>query len=193
MTLIPKGIANRRALERLVSILRAQLATEAVALNDTGNPIPVPIASAYHMLGAEDDIAAILAGSGSACFIYPSAPTQSQDPRTGDGTLRGRLDISQYRIVILFKSPAAYEPIAFEGHQLTKTEVVWRIADVLRGAVINTLHKHAVNADRIHEINVISDLADIIVLNNAAQTGRAVIEVEVWQDVSVPMPTFSIP
>lgn len=192
MTLIPKAQANRRALERIVSVLRAQLAAEVTALNDTGNVVPVPIASAYHMLGAEEDIARILAGAGAACFVYPSAPTQSQDARTGDGAQRGRLDISQYRVVVLFKAPAGFAPITHETYPLTKTEVTWRLADALRGGVINTLHKHAVNADRIHELNVISDLADIIVLNNAGQTGRAVVEVEVWQDVSVPMPTFTL-
>lgn len=191
--MIPKSIANRRALERLISVLRAQLGAEVASLNDTANPIPVPIASAYHQLGAEEDISRILAGAGSACFVYPSAPTQSQAPRTGDGVERGRLDISQYRLVILFKAPAGFTSITFEGHPLTKTEVVWRIADVLRGGAINALHKYAVGANHIHELNVISDLADIIVLNNAEQTGRAVIEVEVWQDVSVPMPTHSIP
>lgn len=193
MALIPKGIANRRALERLVSVLRTQLAGEVAALNDTGNVVPTPIAGAFHMLGAEEDIERILSGSGSACFIYPAAPTQSQDPRTGDGVQRARLDISQYRIVILFKAPGGYEALSFEGHPLTKTEVVWRLADVLRGAVVNALHKHAVNADHLHEINVTSDLADLIVINNAGLTGRAVVEVEVWQDVSIPMSTFTLP
>lgn len=192
MSLIPKSVANRHALERIVSILRAKLGEEVDTLNDTGNQIPVPIPAAYHMLGSEEDIAMILNGSGSACFVYPSAPTQSQDPRTGDGTVRGRLDISQYRIVILFRKPAGFEPITFEGQELSQTEIVWRMADVLRGGVIECLHKYAVNADHIHEINIISDLADIVVINSSETTGRAVIEVEVWQDVSVPMNTFSI-
>lgn len=191
MSLIPKSVANRRALERIVSILRAKLAEEVAVLNDTGNVIPVPIASAFHMLGNEEDISKILAGSGSACFVYPTL-TRSQDPRTGDGTQRGRLDISQYRIVILFKSPAGYEDIVFENHSLSPTEVVWRMADVIRGGVIESLYKYAVNTNHIHEVNITSDLADIIVFNTSETTGRAVIEVEVWQDVSVPMNTFSI-
>lgn len=192
MSLIPKSVANRRALERIVSILRAKLGDEVDVLNDTGNVIPTPIPSAYHMLGSEDDISRILAGSGSACFVYPSAPTQSQDPRTGDGTVRGRLDVSQYRIVILFKSPAGYEEIRFEDQPLSQTETVWRMADVIRGGVIECLHKYAVNSTHIHEVNILSDLADIVVFNSSETTGRAVIEVEVWQDVSVPMSNFTI-
>lgn len=192
MSLIPKSQANRRALERIVSVLRQKLGEEVDTLNDTNNVIPVPINAAYHMLGTEEDIQRILSGSGSACFVYPAAPTQSQDPRTGDGVQRGRLDISQYRIVILFKAPAGYNEIRFEDYPLTQTETVWRMADILRGGVIETLHKYLVNADHVHEVNVTSDLADIIVLNNSEQTGRAVIEVEVWQDVAVPMNTFSL-
>ena len=66
------------------------------------------------------------------------------------------------------------------------------MSDIIRGGVIESLYKHAVNATHIHEINILSDLADIIVLNSSESTGRAVVEVEIWQDVSVPMNTFSI-
>lgn len=190
--MIPKSVANRRAMERIVSILRLKLQEEVDLLNDTGNVIPVPPPEAFHMLGNEEDIERILAGTGVACFIYPASPTQSQDPRTGDGINRGRLDVSSYRIVILFKALAGYEQIEFESYPLSQTETTGRFADILRGATIDCLHRYAVNQDHIHEINVTSDLSDFIVLNNSELTGRAIIEVEIWQDVFVPMSSFSI-
>jgi len=192
MPLIPKSVANRRAMERLISVLRLELGNEVAILNDTGNQIHVPNPQAFHMLATEEDISKILQGWGSGCFVYPSGPTVSQDMRTGNGNVRGSLDVSSYRIVILFKSPAGYSDVVFEGINLARTEVISRMADILRGGVIEVLYKHSVNQTHIHEIKVTSDLSDIVILNNSDLTGRAVIEVEILQDVSLPMSSFSI-
>jgi hypothetical protein len=189
---IPRQHAGRRALERLIKVLRAELEDELALLNDTGNDIPLP--GAYHMLGLETDIAQILTASRSACFVYPAEPTLTEAKRTGDGTQRGQIDKTLIRVVILFRAPAGIDPaMTFDGQQLTRTEAIWQFADRLRGAALLVLYRHAPNADDIHAVEVLANNADVILLNNNDLTGRAILDVEVTQNVLVPQALWSLP
>ena len=192
MAEIEAAVAGRRALERLVEVLRATLGDELAPLNDTGNSIPAP--GAYHMLGLETDIARVLTAARSACFVYPYQETVISAKRTGDGTKRGLIYTTTYRVVILSRAPAGIDPpMTFDGQTLTRTEACWQFADRLRGAALQAVYKHAPNADGIHAVEILANTADVVLLNNAELTSRAVLDVEVTQNVLVPQALWSLP
>lgn len=193
MSVINSNKATRLALYRLVKVLRAEIETELATLNDTGNIISTPSADSYFVTGTEQEMNQILLANNSACFIYPLGPSTVTAPRTGDGTVRAKLHTTIIRVVFLFKKPAGYTTYSLEGKDLTLTEIMLHMTDRLMGAASDVIYKHAVNLTDIHEVNIISQYADVVTLNNNDLIGRAILEVEVLQDVLVPMPAYTIP
>lgn len=192
MTVIDKSDATRRAMRRIVHVLRLQLPQSVTSANDLNNELPVPPSDAYHTLGVESDVENILKSKRSACFVYPTQ-TVSRDRRTGDGVERGRIDVTVFNIAILFRKPAGFNPIVIGGTALTATEVMWEYADRLRAGMIECLYKYAPNSVDIHALEVLSDLADVLTITAGELTGRANLQVEVTQNVKVPMATWTIP
>lgn len=194
MAYIPAAESQRRLVERLIKVLRAKLATEAAALNAgegaTGNPIPVPPHPAYFRLGTEADIESILPTSTACVMIVPTGAADVTEDRTGTPTEHARLDTSTWRVVLLFRVTSAWEPIVTDGVKLLQSEVVWRMADRMRAALMLTLTKYAANGDDIHDLRVVNHYADYTALKNGQLTGRAVLEVEIKQDVLLPQPVW---
>lgn len=190
MAYIPAAESQRRATERVLKVLRAKLAEEANALNvgegATGNTLPIPPDPAYFRLGTEADIEAILNSHNAGVMIVPSGAADITEDRTGTPEVYGRLDTSTWRVILLFRKPAGWAPIITAGHKLLDSEVVWRLADRMRGAMMLTLAKYARNENDIHDLRVVNHYADYTALKNGALTGRAVLEIEIKQDVLLP-------
>lgn len=192
MAYIPCELAADRAVERLLKVLRAKLADEAAALPSlAGNPLPVPPPPAYLRLGTESEIAAVLNAHNAALFVVPSGATEQMEPRSGNPDNHARLDRSSWRVILLFKVTNAHEPLVVDGHELLASEVTYKRAQWIKSAMMMTLLKYATDSDNIHNIEVITHFADYSVINNTTLTGRAVLELEVWQDVLVPQPIYN--
>lgn len=192
MAEINASTATRQALYRLVKVLKAQVATEVALLNDTGNMIPLPLDVDYYVAGSEEEFSRILTANNAACFIYPLSPSVVEAPRTGDGTQRAKLHRTTFRVLYVFKFPAAYTNYQVEGRNVTHTELVFHLSDRIMGGALNVIYKHAVNLTDIHEVEILNQYADVVTLNNNDLTGRAVLEIDVLQDVVVPMPLYTI-
>ena len=183
MSVINGNKATRLALYRLVKVLKAGMATEIATLNDTGNAIILPTADTYFVAGSDQEMNQILTAHTAACFVHPPGPSIVTAPRTGDGTVRAKLHTTIIRVVYLFKKPAGYTAYSLEGKPLTGAEIVFHMADRIMGAAHDVIYKHAVNLTDIHEVNIIAQYADIVTVNNNDLTGRAILEVEVLQDL----------
>lgn len=192
MPYIPAAEAQRRLSERLIKVLRAKLADEANALNAgegaTGNPLPIPHHSAYFRLGNDADIERVLSATGSCVMITPTGEVDQTEARTGDASVYSRLDRSRWRVLLLIRAPVGFTNIVVDGVALLPAEVLYKLADRMRGALMLTLAKYAIDQDAIHDLKVVNHYADYSVLRNATLTGRAVLEIEVTQDVLMPQP-----
>lgn len=192
MAEINASVATRSAMYRLVKVLKAELATEVALLNDTLNAAPLPQELDYYVAGTEAELANILTANNAACFIYPLTPSTIEARRTGDGDQRGKLYRTTFRVMFVFRNPAAYETYVVEGRNVTLTELIYHLSDRISGGALNVIYKHAVNLNDIHEVEVLNQYADVVTLNNNELTGRAILEVEVLQSVLVPMPSYTI-
>lgn len=185
--------STRQGIYRLIKVLKAELANELSLLNDTLNDINIPDEKLYFVSGTEAEMNSILSASQCACFIYQVGPSTFTASRTGDGNKRARLQTTIYRIVYLFDKNGAWNTYSADGDRgVNLTELTYHQADRIAGAATMVLYKHAVNETDIHEINVVSLDASVVAPNNDSLMGRAVIEVEVMQDVLVPMPAYTI-
>jgi hypothetical protein len=192
METIDASLAQRKALYRLVKVLKQELAAEVAILNDTENVANIPADDSYYVAGMEQDIERVLTAKTSACFIYPIGPSVVESARSGDGTQRAKLHITEYRIVFMFKKPAGFSDYIVEGRKVTLTELVFHLSDRIMGGALKVVYKHAQNSEDIHEVEVTNQYADVITTNNNELTGRAILEVQVLQDVFVPMSRYSI-
>lgn len=177
---------------RLIDVYQQELVNELLPLNDLNNPIPIPDNDSYFVAGASDAMLQILNAKDAACFIYPLAPSTITNRRTGDGLVRGMLNTTTFQVTFLFKKLAGFETIVYEGKPLSEMELVYHQADRIRGAALVVAYKHAVDSDNIHEVTVRSQYADIVTTNNNQLMGRAILEIEVVQNVEVDMPRYNI-
>lgn len=193
MAYIPCEMASDRAVERIIKVLRAKLADEAATLPALGgNKLPIPPDVAYLRLATEGDIATVLNAHNAALFVVPSGAVEQMEPRSGNPDKFARLDRSAWRVILLFKVTNAHESLDVEGYKLLATEVTYKRAQWIKSAMMMTLLKYAINEDDIHHIEIITHFADYSVINNTNLTGRAVLELEVWQDVEVPQPIYGV-
>ena len=184
--------APRRALYRLMKVLRLKLGDELTPLNDTNNIVPVPDADSYFIGSTEDDILQVLNAKGAGCFIYSLGPSIVEAPRTGDGVTRAKLHRSTIRVTFVFRQPSGYEDYAIDGYSVMPYEILYHLADRIRVAALLTIYKYAVDSDNIHEVDITSQDTGVVVTNNTELTGRAILDVVLLQDVEVPMPTYSV-
>lgn len=192
MSVIKAEEAPTRALYRLIKVLRAKLEDELAPLNDTNNTVPIPDDDGYFIGGSEEELTSILNSKGVGCFLYPLAPPTMEAKRTGDGTNRAMLHRSTVRVTFLFKNPGGYEDYKVEGYSVMPHELIYHLADRLRGACLLTIYKYAIDSDNIHEVEIIAQAADLVTVNNDTLTGRATLDIILLQDVQVPMPTYDV-
>lgn len=191
MAVIDAAEANRLALYRLASVLGAGLADEVALLNDTGNTCPVPGAAQWYIAPSETILTEVLNAQDVAGFIYPLGPSVRQDARTGAANGdRAMLYLTTYRVIVLFKTPAGWTAYSVAGREVLESELVFHLADRVRGAMLRVVYRDAQADDTIHQVEVTAQFADLVTLNNNQLTGRAVLDIEVLQDVAVPMAQY---
>jgi len=145
----------------------------------------------YFVAGQDSEMNRLLSSKDNLCFVVPTAPSVVTSPRTGNGTIRGKLHTAVFRVAFLFKRPAGYESYSRDGYEVTEQELVYHMADRIRGAALLAAYKYAVDEDNIHEVDVLTAYADIVVVENNKLMGRAILEISVLQNVEIPMPTYS--
>jgi hypothetical protein len=194
MSLIDASVASRLARYRLIEVLKAEMPAEIALLNDTNNTITLPDDQSYFVTATELEMNAILNSQNAGCFVFQLGPSTFTAARTGDGNKRARLEQTVFRVVYLFRSPAGWETYTADGDRpVNKTELVWHLADRIMGAALEVIYKHAVNTTDVHSVEVVSQTSDVVTVNNNDLMGRAVLEIQVLQDVLVPMPAYTIP
>ena len=179
-----------RAQYRLIKVFRSKLEDECDPLNDLNNPLFLPANESYFVAGDDEVMMTILNAQNSGCFIAPVAPSTISAVRTGDGNVRGKIHTTIFRVTFLFKKPGAYENFAVDGVNVMETELMYHMADRIRGGAFLAVYKYAVDTDNIHDVEVINVFADVVTTTNNELMGRATLEISVIQNVEVPMPTY---
>lgn len=188
MAVIDAAEATRAALYRVIATLGTYLAAEVATLNDTNNVVPTPAAEDWYIGTTEQIMLDVLSGKDVAGFVFVSDPVTESAQRTGAaGGVRGKLYTTPLRVVVLFKAPAGYVDYTAQTRPVIHSELVYHLADRLRGGVLNALYRRAQDAEAVHQIEVVAQYADVLTVNNQL-TGRAVLDLEILQDVQVPMP-----
>lgn len=182
--------ATRRAQYRLMKVFKSKLQDEADPLNDTNNTLPLPLDTGYYVAGSDEDMTKLLNADVNCCFIVPTGPSVVTAPRSGDGNVRGKLYTTVFRVTFLFKKYGAYETYTVEGKPATYSELMYHTADRIRGAALLAVHKYAVDTDNINAVDILTQYADIVVVENNKLVGRAILEVSVLQNIEIPMPTY---
>lgn len=186
MAHIDISTARRLAIDRVITVLRGQYATELAAIKDTGLLLPAPADTDYYTTSPDDpETDNLLHNSDVAVIVWQAGARQLGDIFTGGATTRAQTGLIELDILVLFRS-GFHEPLTTNGHALSEYEYMQLRAERYAGALITTLYKYAVEADSVHDIELVSDEAQPIHLQDRPVIGVATTRWRVTQKLAVP-------
>lgn len=185
MAQIDLAESRRLALERVRTVIRAQLAAEiSASVTASGITLECPAPTGVFLQQTIDYTAIARAHS---CFVViaPDAPrrivqTASGGPSTYKVT--SELDVA-VALAFQFRPQA---PVSVGGVVLQADELMLRRGEVYLSALLNALHKYTCDAVSVHDIQPISDVADIIAENGFPAWGVAQLTLTLTQILAVP-------
>lgn len=177
--------SRRLALERVRTVLLAQLSTEVAASRAaTSLALECPAPSAVFLQQTIDYTAVARAHS---CFVVvaPDAPRRIvQAASGGPSTYKATSELDVAIALAYQYRPQA--PVSVGGVPLQPDEVMLRRGEVYLSALLNTLHKYACDQVSIHDLTPISDVADIIAEDGFPTWGVAQLTLTLTQILAIP-------
>lgn len=189
MAKIPTALARKRAVDRVIEVMRAELANELASLNTeaTGGDLylPAPPLNAYrrapadptHILPDNQDI---------IVYVYPAGP-RGLVSRGSSGVTRANEQRQWTLEVTLACRAALSEEVDLDGYPITSGERLWVRSDLYTGAIIETIEKYACEGEAIHFIEMSDDMAALFWDGQRKMYGISTAKFDITQITSAPL------
>lgn len=186
MAHIPVEIARRVAIDRIITALRGQYATELAAVADTGLVLPAPPETGYFSNSPDDPEADnVLFNADPAVLVWPAGPRTMGDISSGGTITRAQVSTFEVDVLIMFRQ-ALHAPLTTNGHELSEPEYMMLRAERYAGAMIKTLYRYAPEGNAIHDIELVADEALPLFLQDRPIMGIASARWRIIQKVAIP-------
>lgn len=183
------------ACERLVTTLRAHLASKLAAAADTGLYLPAPAEHAYYLTG--ETVAAVIHQEPVVVVVEQLRPARydDEDQLSGDGVHRQIWRILPLRVRLLFSDADGYEPLvraALGGREQLRAEWMLHRARRYGGAMAEALLERAQDDVAVERIQLRSDWGGELPPgpDSRARLGGVIQEYDVWQACLTPQAAY---
>lgn len=184
--------ARRAAINRIITVLREQFATELAALNTTmtGGALKVPAPDDTAFYTDHPDITEYqLTNDAVAVHVWTGGPREIVE-QTTHGLLEYKvLGYIPVEVVVLYRLNLQ-EPYTEGGRALNQAQIMQLRGEIYSGAIINTLYKYACERTAnaaISDIQIQLDEATPLYIDELPVLGLAGLSFKITQNTSAPL------
>ena len=189
MSEIPTSLARKRAVDRIILVMRSQYATELASVNDADNGgelhLPAPEESSYYRAPPQGPETLVPTNSHVPVYVYPSSDTSVNTRSSGGVQTVGETITWNMEIVIACRASTSKEHTV-DGHTVTTGERLWIRSELYLGAMIETVQKYACAGDAIHFVERIGDQPLLMFDQQRRATGIATARYQITQNTRAP-------
>lgn len=191
MAQIKTALARKKAVDRVIKILRAKFEEEltAIAAEAEGGDqlyLPVPRDEGYFRAPPDDIDTMLPANHDVAIYVYASTPRQLISRGSAGVTRKNEQRQMQVEVVCVCKK-APSEDVTIDGHALTATERLWVRSDLYSGAIVETVEAWSCDGESIHFISMVDDQAALFFSGKRKVIGIGSATFEITQSTSAPL------
>jgi len=186
MTAIPVKYATIRATERIRDVIKSYLEGELGAVESVEFPLPTPEQIITGRV-TPDDAFRRLNIDEVGIWVTKQDVSREEATYSGDGEQNEVTWETPFQITLMVKDRPGFDyptPPDWDRPMLSE-EWMDRRAEMYKGAIIDTLTQHAVNQTAIHEINVQTNEADVVEVEQMGALASASVIFTVHQDILI--------
>lgn len=164
----PEGLAVWRAIERVVSVMQSNYATELAAIQEYGLPLTAPAATDYFAHLSEPSPEQAMKNSSVAVQVYQdsdSALIQTQS-HTPSKVLNTQMSMIGVQVVYRLRN---CDPTAMLGKAPSITDVMAARGYYYQAAAIETIRKHVCDGVVISDTTKLADHAGVVAFDEEDQ------------------------